>query len=82
MGKLNTVIIGDTQYVLNKAYRSGALAMRAGHSYSTANPYGDNSQSHLDWNEGHCNESAGYHDAFGIDVITASPGGNCFREKP
>lgn len=80
--KLNTLIVGDTEYTLSKAYRDGALAMRQRIPF-TGNPFKDpDCQSYSDWDEGHTNESAGEHIRFGIDVITAPATGECFKLDP
>lgn len=55
------LVIDDTVYTLTPAYRAGAQAYKAGTPYNVGNPYRDGSQAWYDWNDGHVNESEGYH---------------------
>ena len=79
--RLNTLICGDTEYTLTKAYRDGAMAMRRQTSHF-ANPFRDGTQSAFDWDSGHTNEAAGEHVRFGMDVISARLRGAIFADDP
>lgn len=71
---VNQLKIHDDVFPVTRAYREGALAMRASRPCST-NPYRMHSQSHVDWENGHLHESAREHIRFGKDVLSASPMG-------
>ena len=81
MSRDNTLVCGDTEYVLTAAYRRGASALRDGISCN-ANPFRNGCQSHEEWSNGHINESAGEHVRFGRDLIEAEPAGEYFKEDP
>lgn len=76
------IVVGDSIYELDKAYKEGARAMRAQVPYNVGNPYRAGCYSHDQWNEGHCHEAAGEHIRFGVDVIAARASGRCFEEDP
>ena len=44
----------------------------------TYNPYESSTQEHYDWDNGHANESAGYHYADNYDLISAKQNGTTF----
>ena len=79
--RLNTLICGDTEYTMTKAYRDGAMAMRREIPHF-ANPHRDGTQSAFDWDNGHTNEAAGEHVRFATDVISARQNGAVFEEDP
>ncbi len=66
--RVNLLIIGDTQYSLDKPYREGAQAMRNSVPYS-CNPYKHLSTAHEQWNYGHEHESVGFHRQNGQDIL-------------
>lgn len=78
MSRLNTLIIGDGEYVLTKAYRAGAMAARK-ETPHWSNPHRDGNQMAHDWGYGHDNECAGLHQIDGIDVIEAPATGREYR---
>ena len=78
----NTLIVGDTGYDVSKAYAEGALAMRRGIPWD-CNPHRDGTQSNLDWDYGHVNESDNVHRlANGVDIITAKRTATVYRLQP
>jgi hypothetical protein len=77
--KLNKLIVGDTEYILSKAYREGADAYRKGISYHDTPYHNANVQAFYDWDYGHTNESAKLHLVDGIDVILAPQNGTTFK---
>lgn len=52
------LIVHDTKYEINHAFRKGSIAYQRGISYG-ANPFSNSTQSHIDWNYGHELASAG-----------------------
>lgn len=72
--KINHVIIDDSEYALTPAYVRGAKAFRNGVPF-TANPYSAECQSHYDWDNGHTNESAGFHSKDGVDLLAEKRNG-------
>ncbi|WP_087863515.1 hypothetical protein [Comamonas thiooxydans] len=78
---VNQLKVHDDVFLVTRAYREGAQAMRAGRAHST-NPYRMHCQSHEDWNAGHVNESAREHIRFNKDVLSASPIGMVFDMDP
>lgn len=79
---LNTLVIGDTEYALSKAYCDGARALREGVPYNSNPNYGSSSQAHEDWSAGHVNESAGEHFRFGQDLLQVPHNSLRFEEDP
>lgn len=77
MRKLNRLLIGCDMYDITAAYRRGAIAMRSSVP-CTYNPYDSHTQSYYDWDNGHANESAGFHYADNLDVIAAKQNGTTF----
>lgn len=75
--KTNRIVIGDTMYMIDVAYRKGAHAYRDGISWR-ANPYNTLSDRHSQWEAGHEHESGGAHNVNGIDVTTAKQNGTIF----
>ena len=75
----NTIVIGDDGYEVTKAYREGALAMRAQTPWNCCPVSGTRRE---EWEHGHCNESAGEHIRFGKDLIAQPRKGILFREDP
>lgn len=65
---LNHLIVEDDDYTLTAAYRKGAEAFRNSVPF-TANPFHPHTQAHYDWENGHTNESAGFHVWEGLDVL-------------
>jgi hypothetical protein len=60
MQKHKTLVIDDTEYVMDKCYKQGMEAM-AQNIPNNCNPYRFGSKSHDQWDYGHVNESCGYH---------------------
>ena len=77
MRKRNQLLVGCDMYDVTAAYRRGALALRASVP-CTYNPYESSTQEHYDWDNGHANESAGYHYADNYDLISAKQNGTTF----
>lgn len=63
-----SLIIGDSLYEIDAAYREGARALRLRIPYS-CNPHRADSAAHDQWNYGHGNEAEGEHFRFGVDLI-------------
>lgn len=78
MSRLNTLIVGDCEYLLTKAYRAGALAARS-RTPHWSSPHRDSSQAGYDWGCGHDHECAGLHRIDGVDVIEAPARGQGYR---
>lgn len=76
--KNNKLIIGDTEYVLDAAYRLGASERRWGIPYVN-NPYGTLSDKNSQWDYGHTNEDAGFHTVDGVDLVNAVRNGTVYR---
>jgi hypothetical protein len=78
----NAIMMGDTIYEVDKAYRDGAEAMRRRVPYNVGNPHRYGTYAHDQWNNGHAHEATGEHVRFGSDIITAPRTGRCFEEDP
>lgn len=79
--KNNSLVVHDTVYEMNRAYRAGAQAFRNGVPNS-CNPHGVYTQAHECWDAGHVNESAGEHFRFELDLLSAPRNGTCFNMDP
>lgn len=66
----NTIVVHDSEYLMNKSYREGAMAFRHSVPWS-CNPYRDGTSAYDGWDSGHVNESAGEHFRFGQDLVMA-----------
>lgn len=77
MHKINRLQVGCDIYDVTAAYRCGAEAYRASVSYHH-NPHDCNTQAYYDWDNGHTNDSAGFHYTDDGDVITAKQNGTLF----
>lgn len=77
MRKRNRLLVGCDMYDITAAYRRGAIAMRTSVPYNF-NPYSSHTQEYYDWDNGHSNESAGFHAADNGDVIDAKQNGMLF----
>lgn len=76
------IILGDTKYEIDTAYRAGARAMRRGVPWDCS-PHRHGSYAYDQWDAGHTHEAAGEHVRFGIDVITARrPAKYVWQEDP
>lgn len=75
----NTIVIGDTDYVVTAAYKEGALAMRKQIPWSCCPHSGERRDA---WKNGHCNESGVEHIRFGKDLVSQPKQGIFFREDP
>lgn len=58
---MRTVIVGDTEYSVDKFYRDGVNACKQNVPWH-CNPHRLGSMRHDQWNYGHENESAGDHE--------------------
>lgn len=67
---MNRILICDSLYELDVAYRRGALAARAGIPYH-ANPSRPGTQPFQQWNDGHVHETEGLHALLPSDPVTA-----------
>jgi hypothetical protein len=76
--KNNTVVIGDSEYVMNQSYLAGAQAFRNSVPCN-CNPHTYGTQAHDDWDWGHTHDSAGEHFRFGKDLITVTRNGSRFE---
>lgn len=76
--KNNTIVIGDSEYVMTQAYLNGALALRRSVPYS-CNPHTHGTQAHDDWDWGHTHDAAGEHFRYGKDLITVKRNGSRFE---
>jgi hypothetical protein len=76
------ILIGDTIYEINAAYRAGARAMRDNVTYKAC-PHRDGSYACDQWQSGHCHEADGEHFRFGCDVLaTRRPTDFLWQEDP
>lgn len=74
----NRLVINDTEYVLDAAYRRGAHACRDHIPYSY-NPHHTMSDQNSQWNYGHENEDVGMHVVDGVDIILATRNGTTYH---
>lgn len=77
----NRLIVDDTEYVLDVAYRRGALDRRNNIPWS-CNPFSSMSDKNSQWDYGHSNEDSGLHYVNNVDVIVASQNGTVYKITP
>lgn len=77
----NKLIIGDTEYEIDAAYRAGAKAMRDGRHFRDSNPYRYGSTNFWQFDYGHQNEADGIHVVEDEDVIAAPMCGRTFTHS-
>lgn len=75
--KNNKLIVGDTEYEIDQAYRDGAEAARKGRPWMSDRYPGHETKSDQ-WNYGHTNEADGMHIQHGVDVIESKATGAIF----